>query len=204
RRAVGVHQYESAQPRQGAGDGVPGRRRRRVLTGASPHRSGAGEPGRISYRCARPDDDEVSMTDSAVPVPARPLAGVRIVEISSFVAVPLAGMTLTQLGAEVVRVDPIGGAADYRRWPITADGESIDWAGRDKGKKSLAADMRSAEGQKLVQRLIAECGVLITNVVGRQWHAYDTLSGLRPDLIQVEVSGRADGGTAVDYTVNAA
>jgi 2-methylfumaryl-CoA isomerase len=133
----------------------------------------------------------------------RPLAGVRIVEISSFVAVPLAGMTLSQLGAEVVRVDPIGGAADYHRWPVTDDGTSIYWAGLNKGKRSVAADFRSADGQDLVQRLIADSGVLITNVAGREWHSYDTLTRLRPDLIHVEVSGRADGGTGVDYTVNA-
>jgi 2-methylfumaryl-CoA isomerase len=133
----------------------------------------------------------------------RPLAGVRIVEISSFVAVPLAGMTLHQLGAEVVRVDPVGGAADYNRWPVTPDGASIYWAGLNKGKRSVAADIRSAEGQDLVQRLIAGSGVLITNVAGREWHSYETLTRLRPDLIHVEVSGRADGGTGVDYTVNA-
>ncbi len=133
----------------------------------------------------------------------RPLAGVRIVEISSFVAVPLAGMTLAQLGAEVIRVDPIGGAADYRRWPLTAEGESIYWAGLNKGKRSVAADMRSPDGQDLVQRLIAGSDVLITNVAGREWHSYDVLTRLRPDLIHVEVSGRSDGGTGVDYTVNA-
>src|SRR3954471_15110209 len=134
---------------------------------------------------------------------ARPLAGVRIVEISSFVAVPLAGMTLGQLGAEVIRVDPIGGAADYHRWPGTGDGDSIYWAGLNKGKRSVAANFRSQEGQDMVQRLIADSGVLVTNVAGREWHSYDTLTRLRPDLIHVEVSGRADGGTGVDYTVNA-
>jgi 2-methylfumaryl-CoA isomerase len=133
----------------------------------------------------------------------RPLAGVRIVEISSFVAVPLAGMTLAQLGAEVVRVDPIDGAADYHRWPVTDDGTSIYWAGLNKGKRSVAADIRSPQGQDLVQRLIADSGVLITNVAGRDWHSYDTLTRLRPDLIHVAVTGRADGGTGVDYTVNA-
>lgn len=137
------------------------------------------------------------------PDAARPLTGVRIVEISSFVAVPLAGMTLAQLGAEVIRVDPIGGAADYHRWPLTDSGESIYWAGLNKGKRSVAADMRSPDGQDLVQRLIADSGVLITNVAGRQWHSYEVLTRLRPDLIHVEVSGRADGGTGVDYTVNA-
>lgn len=141
---------------------------------------------------------------TAAPDPARPLAGVRIVEISSFVAVPLAGMTLTQLGAEVIRVDPIGGAADYRRWPLSEGGESIYWAGLNKGKRSLAVDMRSEKGQRLVAGLIADSDVFITNVAGRQWHSYETLTELRPDLIHVEVSGRADGGTGVDYTVNAA
>ncbi|MHA0286615.1 CoA transferase [Mycobacterium sp. C3-094] len=135
--------------------------------------------------------------------PTRPLAGVRIVEISSFVAVPLAGMTLAQLGADVVRVDPIGGAADYHRWPLTDAGESIYWAGLNKGKRSLAVDMRSQDGRDVVTRLITDSGVFLTNVTGRDWHAYETLRARRPDLIQVEVSGRADGGTAVDYTVNA-
>ncbi len=133
-----------------------------------------------------------------------PLSGVRIIEISSFVAVPLAGMTLAQLGAEVIRVDPVGGAADYHRWPLTEDGDSIYWAGLNKGKRSVAADMRAPEGQQLVARLITDAGVLITNVAGRQWHSYETLSAQRPDLIHLEVVGRGDGTTGVDYTVNAA
>ena len=127
----------------------------------------------------------------------------RIVEISSFVAVPLAGMTLAQLGAEVIRVDPIGGAADYRRWPLADSGDSIYWAGLNKGKRSVAVDMRSSAGQQLVARLITESGVLITNVVGRDWHSHAALAAVRPDLIHLEISGRADGGTGVDYTVNA-
>lgn len=113
-------------------------------------------------------------------------------------------MTLAQLGAEVIRIDPIGGAADYRRWPLTADGESIYWAGLNKGKRSVAVDMRGAEGQSLVARLIADCGIIITNSAGRQWISYEYLRNLRPDLIHLEVSGRADGSTGVDYTVNAA
>jgi 2-methylfumaryl-CoA isomerase len=144
---------------------------------------------------------------TASPDPARPLAGVRVVEISSFVAVPLAGMTLAQLGCEVIRVDPVGGAADYRRWPLAEDGTSIYWAGLNKGKRSVAVDLRSPEGQQLVVRLIAESGphggILITNVVGREWHSYEQLSASRPDLILLEVSGRAGGATGVDYTVNA-
>jgi len=141
------------------------------------------------------------------PQASLPLAGVRVVEISSFVAVPLAGMTLAQLGCEVIRVDPVVGAADYRRWPLAEDGTSIYWTGLNKGKRSVAVDMRSPQGQELITRLIAESGptggILITNVAGRQWHSYETLVAQRPDLIHLEVSGRADGGTGVDYTVNA-
>jgi 2-methylfumaryl-CoA isomerase len=133
-----------------------------------------------------------------------PLSGVHVVEVSSFVAAPLCGMTLTQLGADVVRVDPIGGAADYHRWPVTNDGVSIYWAGLNKGKRSLAVDFRSVEAQDLVQRLIVDSGVLLTNAAGRDWLSYDSLSRLRPDLIHLEVLGRADGTAAVDYTVNAA
>lgn len=136
-----------------------------------------------------------------------PLAGIRVVEISSFVAVPLAGMTLAQLGAEVIRVDPIGGAADYHRWPVTDDGASIYWAGLNKGKRSVAADLRSPQGQEVVTRLITESGpnggILLTNVAGREWHSFGTLAASRPDLIHLEVLGRADGSTGVDYTVNA-
>ena len=46
---------------------------------------------------------------------------------------PLGGMTLAQLGADVIRFDPIGGGPDYRRWPITREGSSLFWAGMNKG-----------------------------------------------------------------------
>ncbi|MFE6862175.1 CoA transferase [Nocardia sp. NPDC057668] len=140
--------------------------------------------------------------------PEQPLAGVRIVEISSFVAAPLAGMTLSQLGADVIRVDPIGGAADYHRWPLTDDGTSIYWASFNRGKRSVTADLRSAAGQEMITRLICESGpeggILLTNTAGRAWLDHDTLARLRPDLIRLEVLGRSDGSAAVDYTVNAA
>ncbi|TCJ97570.1 CoA transferase [Nocardia alba] len=139
---------------------------------------------------------------------AQPLAGIRVVEISSFVAAPLAGMTLSQLGADVIRVDPLGGAADYRRWPLTDDGTSIYWTGLNKGKRSVAADLRGDAGQQLISNLITDSGpgggILLTNTVGREWLDYDTLAARRPDLIRLEILGRADGSTAVDYTVNAA
>jgi len=132
-----------------------------------------------------------------------PLTGITVVEVSSFVAAPLCGMTLSQLGAQVIRVDPIGGASDVQRWPLSADGTSIYWTGLNKGKHSATIDLRSPEGQELVRRLIVEGdGVVVTNAV-LPWLSHDLLAAERPDVIHVQLLGRGDGSTAVDYTVNA-
>ena len=134
-----------------------------------------------------------------------PLAALTVIEVSSFVAAPLCGMTLSQLGAQVIRIDPIGGASDTHRWPLTADGTSIYWTGLNKGKRSVTVDLRSAEGQELVQRLIVEGdGVVVTNTAGLPWLSYETLVAKRSNLIHLQVLGRHDGSTGVDYTVNAA
>jgi len=136
------------------------------------------------------------------------LAGLRVIEISSFVAAPLGGMTLAQLGADVIRIDPIGGAADQARWPRTADGASLYWTGLNKGKRSVTVDFRSPRGQELITGLITapgpDRGILLTNAVGRRFLDHETLRRHRPDLIQVVVRGHRDGSPAVDYTVNAA
>ena len=72
------------------------------------------------------------------------LAGLRLVEASAFVAAPLGGMTLAQLGADVIRIDALGGGLDYRRWPVTDDNVSLFWAGLNQGKRSVAIDLASA------------------------------------------------------------
>lgn len=135
------------------------------------------------------------------------LNGVRVVEASAFIAAPMCGMTLAQLGAEVIRFDQIGGGIDYRRWPVTAENHSIYWADLNKGKRSLAVDLRQPEGRELVQRLIAapgpNAGILSTNLPAKGWLSYESLCDLRPDVIQLAIVGDRHGGTAVDYTVNA-
>ncbi len=134
-----------------------------------------------------------------------PLADLTVVEVSSFVAAPLCGMTLSQLGAQVIRVDPIGGASDVHRWPLAASGTSIYWTGLNKGKRSAIIDLRSPEGQQLVQRLIVEGdGVVVTNASGLSWLSFEQLAAIRADVIHVQLLGRHDGSTGVDYTVNAA
>ncbi|MGW6791567.1 CoA transferase [Streptomyces chartreusis] len=135
------------------------------------------------------------------------MAGVHVVECASFVAGPTGGMTLAQLGADVVRIDPIGGGSDHLRWPVAPTGESYYWASLNKGKRSVAVDLRSPEGRELVLALATapgdDRGVLIDNVVGRPWLVHQRLAERRSDLIHVRVQGYPDGRPAVDYTVNA-
>ncbi len=136
-----------------------------------------------------------------------PLAGLRILEISSFVAAPLGGMTLAQLGAEVIRIDPAGGAADVTRWPLAPSGTSLYWTGLNKGKRSVTLDFRSARGRDTVADLVAgsgpDGGIVLTNA-GFPWLSYESLAARRPDLIHLRITGRHDGSAAVDYTVSAA
>jgi 2-methylfumaryl-CoA isomerase len=135
------------------------------------------------------------------------LAGLRIVEGSAFIAAPLGGMTLAQLGADVIRFDDIGGGLDNDRWPITRDGRSIYWAGLNKGKRSIAVDLRSPRGRELLTALITAsgegAGIFTTNMPARGWLAYEELAKKRADLIALNIVGARDGSAHVDYTVNA-
>jgi 2-methylfumaryl-CoA isomerase len=136
------------------------------------------------------------------------LAGMRVIEGSAYVAAPLGGMTLAQLGADVIRFDPIGGGLDRNRWPITDDGASLFWAGLNKGKRSVTIDLRAARGQELVGELIgapgADAGLFLTNFPARGWLDFSTLRRRREDLVMVVITGNHDDSSAVDYTVNPA
>ncbi|MBU9698417.1 CoA transferase [Rhodobacteraceae bacterium HSP-20] len=134
------------------------------------------------------------------------LAGMRVVEGSAFVAVPLAGMTLAQMGADVIRFDRPQGGLDAHRWPVTKDGTSLFWAGLNKGKRSLAVDMARPEGQEIISELICapgpDAGMFLTNLRVRGWMDYPALKARREDLIMVSLLGTRRGEPAVDYTVN--
>jgi 2-methylfumaryl-CoA isomerase len=136
------------------------------------------------------------------------LSGLRVVEGSAFVAAPLGGMTLAQLGADVIRFDQIGGGLDFQRWPLATDGQSLFWAGLNKGKRSIALDLRSPEGRELATALITApgdgAGRFLTNFPARGWLGYDALCAQRSDLVMVALTGNPDGSSEVDYTVNPA
>ena len=133
-----------------------------------------------------------------------PLDGLQLIEGSAFVAAPSGGMTLAQLGADVIRFDQIGGGLDHKRWPLTDAGESIYWAGLNKGKRSIQVDLRSPAARELLTELIARAGTFLTNFPPRGWRAPHTLRERRSDLVMLAFMGNRDGSTALDYTVNCA
>ncbi|PZQ99601.1 MAG: 2-methylfumaryl-CoA isomerase [Cereibacter sphaeroides] len=136
------------------------------------------------------------------------LQGMRVVEGSAFIAVPLAGMTLAQMGADVIRFDRLQGGLDAHRWPVTDSGASLFWTGMNKGKRSIAVDIGKPEGREIVAALITapgpDAGLFLTNLRAKGWMDYPALAARREDLIMVSLTGTRRGEPAVDYTVNPA
>ena len=136
------------------------------------------------------------------------LAGLRVVESAAFVAAPSAGMTLAQLGADVIRIDPLGGGLDANHWPVTKEGKSLYWAGLNKGKRSIRIDIAKPKGRELATALITApgetAGLFLTNFPATGWLDYAGLKVRRGDLVMVNIVGDSTGRTALDYTVNAA
>lgn len=130
------------------------------------------------------------------------LNGLSVIEASSFVASPTAGLYLAQMGAEVIRVDQIGGGPDFHRWPLTQDNNSLYWENLNRAKKSVALDLSSPQGRELLQELVHKTGQLVTNFPAEGFLSHAILSEGRSDLVTVRVMGWADGSPALDYTVN--
>lgn len=130
------------------------------------------------------------------------LNGLSVIEASSFVASPTAGLYLAQMGAEVIRVDQIGGGPDFRRWPVTEGKDSLYWENLNRAKKSVALDLGSSQGRELLQELVRKTGQFVTNFPADGFLSHAGLAEGRPDLITVRVMGWADGSPALDYTVN--
>ena len=130
------------------------------------------------------------------------LGNLTIIEASSFVASPSAGLYCAQMGAEVIRVDQIGGGPDFRRWPVTAQNDSLYWENLNRAKKSVALDLGKPEGRELLQALVCATGQFITNFPAGGFLAHEALAQRRSDLVTVRVMGWADGSPALDYTIN--
>lgn len=136
------------------------------------------------------------------------LSDIRVVEGASFIAAPSCALHLLQMGAEVIRFDQIGGGPDFYRWPRSGSGASLYWEALNKGKKSIALDLTTAEGRDIAASIVTapgeNSGLFVTNYPAEGFLSHERLKLLRSDLVTLRVMGWADGRTAIDYTVNAA
>ena len=137
------------------------------------------------------------------------LSGLTVVEAAAFVAGPTGGLYMAQMGATVIRIDPIGGGPDYRRWPLApGQNDSLYWEGLNKGKRSIQIDLSRPEGRELAVALAAapgdDRGLFLTNFPVDGFLSHARLAAHRADIITARIMGWADGKPALDYTVNAA
>lgn len=132
--------------------------------------------------------------DSAASGPRRlPLQDITVLDLSKVLAGPLCGQYLGELGARVIKVEPVGVGDDTRAWLPQDAGQSATFLAVNHNKQSLAVDLKTETGRAVVQRLAKEADVVLQGFGGktalRLGVDYDTLSALNPALIYCEISG---------------
>jgi crotonobetainyl-CoA:carnitine CoA-transferase CaiB-like acyl-CoA transferase len=120
------------------------------------------------------------------------LDGVRVLELARFQAGPRGGMMLSDLGAEVIKVERIGGE-ETRRHPPMVRGQSVYFTVYNRGKKSICLDMRAERGKDIFAALVRKADIVLENfrpgTMAAMGFGYDALKALKPDIILVSVSG---------------
>jgi formyl-CoA transferase len=127
-----------------------------------------------------------------------PLAGLKVLELGQLIAGPFAAKTLTDFGAEVIKIEPPGAGDPLRKWRMLKDGTSVWWQVQSRNKRSLALDLRVPEGQAIVRLLAAEADVLIENFRPGAMEGWglgpEQLLELNPRLIVLRISGYGQTG----------
>jgi formyl-CoA transferase len=127
-----------------------------------------------------------------------PLAGLRVLELGSFIAGPFAGQLLGDLGAEVIKVEPPGAGDPMRGWGVTVDGRSLWWPAIARNKRSIAIDLRTDRGRALVRELTATVDIVIENfkpgTLAKWGMDHAALAAAHPGLVLVHVSGFGQTG----------
>ncbi|HJM90203.1 MAG TPA: CoA transferase [Dehalococcoidia bacterium] len=145
-----------------------------------------------------PSSDGLSdASNGAADAATGPLKGTRVLEFSQIVAGPVSGIYLSDLGADVVKVEPPGGES-RRNTGAVVPNEGKYFQSLNRGKRSLVVDLQQPQGRELIHRIIPGFDIVTINyrvgVAKRLEIDYETLSQIRPDLIYVEITGFGDEG----------
>jgi formyl-CoA transferase len=127
-----------------------------------------------------------------------PLAGLKVIELGQLIAGPFAAKTLADFGAEVIKIEPPGVGDPLRQWRLIRDGTSVWWQVQSRNKRSLALDLREAQAQDIVRRLVREADVLIENFRPGAMEGWglgpEALLAINPRLVMLRVSGFGQSG----------
>lgn len=132
-----------------------------------------------------------------------PLAGLRVLEMSQIMAGPVSGVMLADMGAEVIKIEKFPGGDDSRGYARPGDPElAPSFLMLNRGKRSVAVDIRKPEGQEVIRRLVARCDVLTENFrrgkLNQFGLGYDDLKQINPALIYCSISGYGPNGPLSD------
>jgi crotonobetainyl-CoA:carnitine CoA-transferase CaiB-like acyl-CoA transferase len=130
-----------------------------------------------------------------------PLAGVRVLEFSLIVSAPIAGLNLSDFGADVIKVEPPGGEPG-RHISAAVPGHGKVFQACNRGKRSLVIDLHKPGGKEIIHRITPAIDVVLLNyrpgIAERLGLGYETLSKIRPDLIYAEITGFGSTGPLAD------
>ena len=131
-----------------------------------------------------------------------PLAGIKVVELGTLIAGPYCARLLAEFGADVIKVETPGEGDPLRKWRKLHEGNSLWWYAQARNKKSIAVNLKDAEGQEVVRRLVADADILVENFrpgALEKWGlGYEALSRDNPRLIMVRLSGFGQTGPNKD------
>ena len=131
------------------------------------------------------------------------LAGLRVLDLSRYIAGPFCGQLLGDLGADVVKVERIDGGEEGRRVGETVGGDSLFFLSANRNKRGIAVDFRDPAGQTLLKKLAGKADILIENfrpgTIERMGLGWDELSTINPRLILVRISGFGQEGPLAQH-----
>src|ERR671924_1349180 len=134
--------------------------------------------------------------------PALSLEGVRVVDCSRVLAGPFCAMLLSDLGADVIKIEDTGTGDESRTWPPHKDGESAAFLVINRNKRDMTLDLKSPAGVEVLKRLVGRADVLIENFRTGTMESfglgYDTLAALNPRLVYCSVSAFGRTGPRKD------
>lgn len=132
-------------------------------------------------------------SNSAAPPRSTMLNGIRVLDMASLAAAPLAATYLGEFGADVIKIEQPQGGDPIRGWGMQKDGIGLMWKSVGRNKKSVTVDLRTSDGQGLVKQLAAVCDVVVANTRPQtltKWGLdYESLRAINPKLVMLHVTG---------------